>query len=222
MILNFHGIGEPRQAARSLGQGEADYWISVDTFRVIMDRIAEAISSGQSVGITFDDGNRSDIEVGLPVLLERGLTASFFVLAGRLGSPGSLDSEEVQTLAAAGMTIGSHGHDHVDWRRLDHAGTVAEFMTARQRLEAIVGAPVDQAAIPFGAYDRRVLTALRRHGYRCVFTSDGGRAGAGWLRARTTVRRDMKVATIDRILSGRESVGHRGRRKLGQLKKRFF
>ena len=45
--------------------------------------------------ISFDDGNASDLEIGLPALLERGLTATFFVLAGRLGRPGSLDADEV-------------------------------------------------------------------------------------------------------------------------------
>lgn len=40
------------------------------------------------VQITFDVGNAFDVETGLPKLVERGLSAEFFVLAGLLGERG--------------------------------------------------------------------------------------------------------------------------------------
>ena len=51
----------------------------------------------------------SDFVYGLPALLDRGLTATFFVVAGRLGEPGFLSENDVRTLVSAGMTIGCHG-----------------------------------------------------------------------------------------------------------------
>jgi len=35
------------------------------------------------VQLSFDDGNRSDVGIALPALLERELSATFFVVAGR-------------------------------------------------------------------------------------------------------------------------------------------
>ena len=96
----FHGIGEP---SRELEPGEARYWITTQQFESILDEIA----TWPTLRISFDDGNRSDIEYGLPALVERGLTATFFVLAGRLTTPGSLDAAAVAELRDAGMTIGS-------------------------------------------------------------------------------------------------------------------
>src|SRR5687768_1699714 len=101
----FHGIGTP---ARELEPGEDRYWIPVDVYHRVLDDVA----TWPSVRISFDDGNASDVEIGLPALLERGLTADFFVLAGRLGAAGSLDEAAVKELAAAGMTIGTHGMRH--------------------------------------------------------------------------------------------------------------
>ena len=86
VILNFHGIGVP---SRALEPGEDRFWISRDAYRAILDAVVAA-NGVPSVSITFDDGNLSDIAIGAPELAARGLTATFFVLAGRLGTPGSL------------------------------------------------------------------------------------------------------------------------------------
>jgi peptidoglycan/xylan/chitin deacetylase (PgdA/CDA1 family) len=177
----FHGVGTPQ---RELEPGEAPYWVDVDRFHRILDELA----SWPAVAISFDDGNTSDVEIALPALLERGLKAEFFVLAGRLESEGSLDAEAVQGLRDAGMAIGSHGMMHRSWRGMDAATRQAEFITARQRLSDVVGAPVDTAACPLGRYDRRVLADLRSLGYTRVFTSDRRNARASaWLQPRHSV-----------------------------------
>lgn len=180
--LCFHGIGQP---ARELESGEADYWVSVDTFRGVLDLVA----GDPRVRLSFDDGNVSDVAVGLPALVERGLTATFFVLAGRLDQVGSLASDDVRRLADAGMRIGSHGMDHVPWRGLDTGDVERELVEARQRLEAVVDGPVAEAALPLGRYDRRLLGQVRRCGYRSLHTSDRRWARDGaWLQPRFSVR----------------------------------
>ena len=94
--LTFHGIGEPE---RALEPGEEQFWLDSDQFQSALDSVV-----GRSdVRITFDDGNASDLEQALPGLRQRGLTATFFVVAGRLGDPGFLDEQDVRALAAAGM-----------------------------------------------------------------------------------------------------------------------
>src|SRR5918911_1100678 len=93
--LCFHGIGQPE---RALEPDEAQYWIDVDRFESLLDEAAR----NPSVQLAFDDGNASDVAVALPALVARGLTASFFVIAGRLGQPGSLTVAGVRALADAG------------------------------------------------------------------------------------------------------------------------
>ena len=112
MTLTFHGVGEP---PRVLDRGEADVWVSKKRFAALLDAAAER----NDVRITFDDGNVSDLEHALPALRARGLEATFFIVAGRIGTPGFVDASGVRQLAAAGMEIGSHGMRHRPWRRLD-------------------------------------------------------------------------------------------------------
>jgi peptidoglycan/xylan/chitin deacetylase (PgdA/CDA1 family) len=188
--VNFHGVGEP---PRELVAGEAMVWLDTDRFL----RTLDWLRGRSDVWISFDDGNRSDIEIALPALLERGMTATFFVLAGRLDDAQSLGVEDVRRLRAAGMAIGSHGLHHRDWRRLTDAELARELSHSRRVLEDVVGEPVDQASAPFGSYDRRVLARARRHGgYARLFTSDGGPARRdAWLQPRTTVHNDGMPAT---------------------------
>jgi len=180
----FHGIGTP---GRELEPGEDRYWIGEDLFHAVLDEVR----TWPAVRLSFDDGNASDIELGLPALRERDLTADFFVLAARLDAPGSLSEEAVRKLHGDGMRIGSHGMWHQPWRGMDAATSNAELVVARDRLAAVVGAEVDTAACPLGRYDRQLLGRMRRQGYTRVFTSDRRRAHAGsWLQPRYSVRRD--------------------------------
>src|SRR6516225_3902031 len=114
----FHGIGVP---GPDLEPEAADYFISRDLFLAVLDAVAD----NPSVDLTFDDGYASDVAVALPALMERGLTARYFPLAGRLGSPGHVDAADLRELVTAGMPVGSHGMHHRSWRRLD-AGSAAE------------------------------------------------------------------------------------------------
>ena len=126
MIINlcFHGIGT---IDREREPGESRYWIAEATFLRILDEVR----GRPQVRLTFDDGNRSDVAVALPALRERGLSASFFALAGRLDDPASLSAADLRELRGAGMGIGSHGWTHAPWRGLSEAQARRELVDAR-------------------------------------------------------------------------------------------
>jgi peptidoglycan/xylan/chitin deacetylase (PgdA/CDA1 family) len=214
IVLNFHCIGKPR---RELDDGEDDVRLDPHQFLEILD----AVSGRKDVCLTFDDGNSSDVSEALPELTRRGLHAHFFVCPARFGTPEFVDEDDVRRLRAAGMSLGSHGMDHVPWRRLGHSGIEREIVRAKSVLEELLRAPVDAAACPFGAYDRRTLAALRAAGFRHVYTSDGGRAAPrDWLVARNTVRRRDSAESIERMLHTSGEIGARVRRA-GQRIKRW-
>ena len=213
--LSFHGIGPP---VRAFDPGEAEVWLDRNHFEAVLD----AVTGRDDVRLTFDDGNASDLDIALPALSERGLTGTFFVVAGRLGHHGFLDQTGVRTLAGEGMSIGCHGMRHRPWRKLDDHGLDEEIGDARRVLEEAVGRPVTTASCPFGSYDRRVLRWLRRHGYTRAYTSDSGTTREGdWLQPRNTVRSSGAVETIERILAGEESACVVLRRHAKQLAKRW-
>jgi peptidoglycan/xylan/chitin deacetylase (PgdA/CDA1 family) len=191
--ITFHGIGTP---TRELEPGEADYWLSRDRFHDVLD----AVAGHDDVRITFDDGNASDVELALPALRERGLRATFFVVADRIGAKGFLHAGDIRELTRAGMTVGCHGMLHRRWAGLDRGSLHEELFDAREIIERIAGVPVLEAACPYGSYDRRAIKSLRYAGYLRVYTSDRGTARLqDFLQARYTVLAGDGSDLLERI-----------------------
>jgi peptidoglycan/xylan/chitin deacetylase (PgdA/CDA1 family) len=199
--LTVHGIGP---ASRTLDPDEDRTWVTVEQFEQVLD----AVVGRRDVQLTFDDGNASDVEIALPRLLERGLSAEFFVLAGLLGEPGRLAAEDVRELRDAGMRVGSHGWAHRDWRRIGPDLRSQEFVDARRVLAELIG--------------RHVLNHLHRTGVRRAFTSDGGRAvPKSWLQARNSLRADMDPDWVHNVLDARQSPSLRARQVVARGFKRI-
>ncbi len=211
----FHGIGTP---SRELEAGESRYWVAKQQFESILDEIA----SWPLVQISFDDGNQSDVEFGLPALVERGLTATFFVLADRLDAAGSLYPADVVDLCRAGMTVGTHGMNHRTWRGMDADTRHRELVVARERIAEVAGRSVDQAALPLGQYDRRLLSHLKRLGYQSVHTSDRRLArGGSWLQPRFSVRSDDSPQTMREAVQAAQQPRRRVKLEAAGLAKRL-
>ena len=188
--LTFHGLGEPPAGTPA---EEARRWVDPERAAAIMG----LLSARSDVALTFDDGFASDIDVALPLLRRHRLRASFFVVAGQIGTPGHIDADGVRQLRAEGMEVGSHGMQHRSWCGLDDAGLREELVLARRSIEETLGTQVRAAACPFGRYNRRVLRALRRAGYERVLTSDGGRSDPlAWLQPRNTVLCEHEPAQV--------------------------
>ncbi|MGE0596391.1 MAG: polysaccharide deacetylase family protein [Hyphomonadaceae bacterium] len=197
LYLNFHGLGAPHAG---VDDGERPYWLSAARFEAIL---AAAAARGGEIGITFDDGNLSDLSTAAPALRRLGLTADFFIPVDRIGSAHYLSADDIRALHDAGMGVGSHGCAHVRWSELDDATLEDEVSRPLAVLSDIVGAKVDTVGVPFGAYDSRVLRVLRRHNVRRIFTSDGGPCLPGaWIVPRNSMRSDTPEPALQAMLSG--------------------
>jgi peptidoglycan/xylan/chitin deacetylase (PgdA/CDA1 family) len=195
--LCFHGVGT---LAREREPGETKYWVSESLFHAILDEVTRH----SHVRLSFDDGNKSDILTGLPALQERRLRATFFPLVGRLDDPDSLDGSDLRVLRSAGMDIGSHGWEHIPWRRLTQEQARRELIDARDVLARVSAGPVHKAALPLGRYDRVALRLLRGAGYTTVYTSDRAPARErSWLQARYSVTANDSVESVRAIMTSR-------------------
>ena len=135
-----------------------------------------ASASGTPVGLTFDDGYADFIAGALPALLEQGFTATVFIVAGRLGGENGWDhpgprkalmtADQVRTVAATGMEIGSHGLRHVPLTTVDAATLHAEVVESRAILEAVTGRPITGFGYPYGDAGAREVAAVESAGYR--------------------------------------------------------
>lgn len=190
LLLEFHGIGKPHA---QISEAEQPYWLETDDF-VHWISCLDAIAKKLSITVipTFDDGNRSDIEIVAPALAKYCILGLFFPCTGRIGLKQYLDETEIRALAQMGHEIGSHGIDHVQWTSLKAKALHREIHQSRRDLGNILNAKVDSVAIPFGAYNRAVLSAIRSAGFLRIYTSD-----QGIVRGRPTILRRYTVCESD-------------------------
>jgi peptidoglycan/xylan/chitin deacetylase (PgdA/CDA1 family) len=178
LIINFHGIGDPHNNVEA---GERPYWIDAGDMRRIFKRVAELPKRVDptkdglpEILITFDDGNLSDLTLALPELVKNNLKATFFVCVGRMNDPHYLNKAGILELLKAGMTIGNHGMYQRNLTTLSERELEFEIDEAGKRLSDVTGNSISEVAIPYGAYNRRVLNWLQAKPLTGIFTSDRG------------------------------------------------
>ena len=130
--------------------------------------------AGRLVGITFDDGYADLVTHAFPVLARHGFTATVFLVAGKLGGTNEWDelgprkplmsADQVRTAARMGIEIGSHAVSHVRLSELDADVVRREVIESRERLEAVVEAPVRGFCYPYGDV-ADALELVRNAGY---------------------------------------------------------
>lgn len=101
-VLAYHGISDPEAFGRQL-----DY-LSSNFATVSGAQVADAVAGGdplpnRSIWITFDDGIPDVFRVALPLLTERGLTATAFVCPGLLDTTTPFWWQTVERAAALGL-----------------------------------------------------------------------------------------------------------------------
>lgn len=174
--MTLHGLGT---VPSGVSDAARRFWLPAAIFERTLELTPQVeANTGVDICFTFDDGNLSDRTIGLPLLQAHGRKATFFVCAGRIGKPGFLGPAELRELVDAGMTIGSHGYDHRNWREASDAELAHELKDSKEMIEAVVGRTVDVASAPFGALDHRVVNAAAATGFHSLFASSGGFATA--------------------------------------------
>lgn len=144
----------------------------------------EAIGGAQVFSLTIDDGFESTLRLALPVLAAQRLTATVYLVAGKLGGWNDwdageprerlLDAGQVREWLAAGQRIGSHTMSHARLTELDETAAREELRASRAALEDTFQIPVTDFCYPYGAHDDRVCAWTAEAGYATAVTVQPG------------------------------------------------
>jgi peptidoglycan/xylan/chitin deacetylase (PgdA/CDA1 family) len=171
LALAYHAV-EPGPAPLCLDpalfRAQLDCLEGFEAETVTVGQLAEGLRGGRlpqrTVAITFDDGFASVVREAVPLLLERGMTATVFCVAGHLGrlndwptqTPGApllplAGRAELAELVRSGIEIGSHGIEHAPLDGAPDDVLHREVRASKEMLEDALGAPVGSFAYPYGA-----------------------------------------------------------------------
>lgn len=134
--------------------------------------------------VTFDDGFVGMHEFAMPVLLREGLQATFFIVAGTLGTTRAdadwvrdaprprrtLSATQVLDLRDAGFEIGSHSDTHRNLTTLNEREIVSDLRRSRDVLEDLIERPVTLFAYPGGRHDENARRAAATVGFHHSFS----------------------------------------------------
>jgi peptidoglycan/xylan/chitin deacetylase (PgdA/CDA1 family) len=137
-------------------------------------RAQERGEAGRLVALTFDDGYTDFRQHAMPVLERHGMSATLYVVAGRMGATNEwdtgprwdvMDADQVRAVAAAGHEVGSHTMTHARLSGADPGTLTEEVATSRQVLQDVLQREVAGFCYPYGAFDTAAADAVQAAGY---------------------------------------------------------
>ncbi|XOZ34043.1 polysaccharide deacetylase family protein [Halomonadaceae bacterium KBTZ08] len=125
------------------------------------------------VALTFDDAYESVYTKAWPILKEKGIPLTVFVLSGSVGDRGYMNWEQLGEMAEHELvTIGNHTLNHGSMLRRPeesaeaHGERIAkELDKGAQRIAEAISVETELFAHPYGEFSQPVLDALEERGW---------------------------------------------------------
>ena len=186
-ILTYHDLApaaKGRMVMGAKGFEEQMRYLKTNGYRVItLKEYVEFVSlqrqlPKKSVLITFDDGYRSFLRYGYPVLKELGFSATLFIYTDYVAAGGNAFTwPELKKLSDEGFFIQAHSKSHGDMVRAQGEGAAeydkrleAELVQPKAIFQKNLGYAPEIIAYPYGRQDDAVARRTRERGYVAAFT----------------------------------------------------
>jgi peptidoglycan/xylan/chitin deacetylase (PgdA/CDA1 family) len=194
-VFTYHKIGAPPQGCRDpfLYTKIVEFDRQLTTLREIgfrPARLGGVISPGNSFAgnfvITFDDGFRNVLDLGLEVLARHQIPAVQFIVSGLIGKQNEwdiakgdsaeplMDAAQIKQWLAAGHEIGSHSVTHRNLKQLNAAEAREEIFGSKKALEDTFGVEIRHFCYPFGGWTPAVRDLVAEAGYLTACTVEFG------------------------------------------------
>ncbi len=183
--LMYHDIYQ-KDPVSGIPRSAAMYHVPKDVFtqhliaikasghRVITASESISSSDGETVILTFDDGWRGAFETAVPLLIEFGFKATFFITQDFVGRKGFCDQGLILNAARAGMEVGVHGKTHRMLSSCSRAEIKLELSACKQYLESLLQQPIESASMPGGDWNEIIASSAKEVGLKMLCTSKPG------------------------------------------------
>jgi len=203
-VLHYHCVSERRRSDENVTESQfrkqmdflQGHYSLISLAEAVASLEKEGLPSRPSAALTFDDGYQDNYEIVYPLLRERKIPVTIFLLTGGEGEERRLSFmveggpqerllswEEVRRMAASGaVEFGSHGQSHSPLADLSSEKLAGEVRGSKEKIESETSLRVSFFSYPFGTridFDSRVKAAVKQAGYRAAFLAVYGTNGPG-------------------------------------------
>jgi len=168
-------------------------------------------STSGMASITFDDGTIGQYTYARPVMVQRSLRGTFFIISDALGWTGTnMNATQVRQLVIDGDEIGNHTRSHPDLASLTSSQVTAEFSDSQSSIASQIGVTPTTCAYPYGSHTA-VVDVIAAEFFRGCRDTAGGLNTMGSLQpyslhnfyvVQTTTADDVRSAALQAEAQG--------------------
>ncbi len=205
VVLYYHRIGEADTLTRSPQQFREDLAYLRRKYECLnLRELSERLSSNKPLRkrlavVTFDDGYRDNFTTAAPLLNESGISATFFVSTGFVGTERKffhdlralteaaddnestrfpkLTWDDLREMQAMGFEIGSHTVNHTNMGQSAAATVEYEITESLKMLQAELGEQASAFSFPWGKPEDIsdfAVDVVKQTGYYAAVSAYGG------------------------------------------------
>jgi peptidoglycan/xylan/chitin deacetylase (PgdA/CDA1 family) len=124
--------------------------------------------------LTFDDGYLDNYTTMLPMVRERRMKATVFLVTRLMGTQGYLTWHQVKTMQNSGIEFGAHTLNHPNLTKLKSDKKRQEIVKSKHEVEAQTGRPALAFSYPYGFYDQEAEKMVREAGFVYAVSGQSG------------------------------------------------
>ena len=128
--------------------------------------------------MTIDDGYKSFLTNGFPILKKHGVNATLFINTKDIGSGDYMSWDDIKMLAEEGIEIGNHTETHQYFLNLCAENRYVifkkELVNGQQLIQEKIGITPKVFAYPFGEYDIKMKAIVEEVGFTAAFGQNSG------------------------------------------------
>ena len=179
-VLNYHQINDrdenPLTISPDQFAAQMDWLMANGYHALTQDEFLDAIENGtrlpdRPVLITFDDGYADNYKYAYPILKERNMRATIFVISDYVGLyPNYLTWNEILEMKEHGIEFGSHTLNHAVLTECSRYEAEKQLTNSKAAIEWKTGQEINMLAYPCGFQTKEIQELVKNCGYRAAFT----------------------------------------------------
>jgi peptidoglycan/xylan/chitin deacetylase (PgdA/CDA1 family) len=182
VVLMYHQVNRSQATAF----GRQLELIAMSGKPVFADFVPSPTTRGTCVAVTFDDGLAEAVDVAAPLLKDKGICSTWFIVTGYAGKDaawgkttrknsgygGKVASwSDLKRLESSLVRFGSHTASHCHLPDVDQDEARLEIAGSRSMLETALATRVNSISLPHGEYHDWCLKECRKAGYQFAFSN---------------------------------------------------
>jgi len=164
----YHSVGD--RGSLSISEQEFRTQLAFLNERYQFAALSDVVTGNkdETVALTFDDGYQDFYDTALPILREKDIPATVFIVGSTLTKGGvsgfskpTMTLDQLCVLADDPLiSLGNHTQTHQDLTTLHQIEQREEIIRGKQTIEDCVGVQVSKFAYPGGAYDDHSVSVV--------------------------------------------------------------